>query len=251
MPTLFLDIDNTLIYSHRRTMTGERLVAEMLNGKEQSFISRKTYAWLVSRRELQIVPVTTRTLPQFQRLERLMGELGCGEALICNGAILLHEMEPDRRWLEESLSLAAGELPQIEKAAQWLRERCGDASTHEAGGLLVYAGTEDPEGLASALRREVDPDRADVLWDHRKLYCIPKSLNKGSAVRRFSERFGVPVSAAAGDSEFDLPMLEEAEIAIAPASLAERLKNPNTHAVGECACFSDAICGILDRIFFS
>ena len=248
MTTVFLDLDNTLIYSHRHAMTAPRRVAEMLNGAEQSYITRRTYEFFTAQRVLQVVPVTTRTLPQFQRLQSLMKDMGCRYALICNGAILLHDMEIDRSWYEETLTLAAGELPEIGKAESWLAGECGESATHSAEGLLVYAASPDPARTAEALRRHVDTGKVDVLFDHRKTYCIPKSLNKGAAIRRFSRRFGLQSSIAAGDSDFDLPMLEQADLAIVPEELRGRLKNKNVIAARGNNCFSDEICSILERI---
>ena len=251
MQTLFLDIDNTLIYSHRRAMTVPKRAVELLNGREQSFISQQTYSFLTGKHGLQIVPVTTRTLIQFQRLENLMRDLGCEYSLICNGAVLLHNMEIDQSWYEETLALAGSELSEIDRAKKWLIDNCGEASTYSAFDVLVYAKSCDPEGLASELRQYIDTSRSDVLFDRSKVYCIPKSLNKGTAVRRFSQRFNVTVSIAAGDSDFDIPMLNQADVAIAPEALFDKLINKNTIAVKEKECFSDEICSVLDGILFS
>ena len=47
MQTLFLDIDNTLIYSHRHVLDVPKRAVEFLNGKVQSFIMRQlTPVWL-------------------------------------------------------------------------------------------------------------------------------------------------------------------------------------------------------------
>lgn len=251
MKTLFLDIDNTLIYSHRHVMTAPKRVAEVLNGKAQSFISQQTYSFFVSKRGLQTVPVTTRTMLQFRRLEKLITDLGCEYSLICNGAVLLHNMLPDRRWYEETLTLADSELPEIAKAENWLMTKCGEASTHSADGLFVYAKSPDSKGLASALRLFVDTDKVDVMFDHSKTYCIPKSLNKGTAIKRFSQRFHVAASIAAGDSDFDIAMLNQANIAIAPEALKDKIENANIFLMKEKECFSDELCSVLDRILSS
>ena len=248
MITLFLDIDNTLIYSHRHDIPSPKRVAEVLNGKEQSYITQQTFSFFAGEHGLQTVPVSTRTMQQFRRLEKLIAELNCEYSLICNGAILLHNMESDNRWYEETLALAESELPEIAKAKQWLISRCGEISTHSADGLLVYAKSPDSKGLASDLCLFVDNSKVDVLFDHSKIYCIPKTLNKGSAINRFSQRFNVTTSIAAGDSDFDIPMLNQAGIAIAPKALDDKITNSNKYVVKGRKCFSDELCSVLGRL---
>ena len=248
MPTLFADIDNTLIYSHRHTTTSPKRVVEFLNGKEQSYMTEFTYSFLTGKHGLQIVPVTTRTLPQYLRLENLIQELGCEYSLICNGAILLHHMQIDQDWYEESLERASTEISEIPNAEKWLINNCGVASTHSTFGLFVYAKTSDSGNLAAALQQHVDTDKVDILFDHNKTYCIPKSMNKGSAIKRFSQRFNVTASIAAGDSEFDISMLNQADIAIIPQELRARVTNNNTIGCTTGNLFSDEICRIVSEL---
>lgn len=245
MPTLFVDIDNTLIYSHRHTITNPKRVVEMLNGKEQSYITQFTYSYLTTEHGLTIVPVTTRTLPQYQRLKNLIQELACEYSLICNGAILLHNMIIDQDWYEETLEIVENDIIEIAEAKSWLIRHCGEASTHTAFGLFVYAKTNDAENVAVALQQHVNTDKVDIMCDHGKAYCIPKSLNKGSAIKRFSKKYNVTVSIAAGDSEFDIPMLNHADIAIIPQELRERVKTTNTIECTSGNLFSDEICRII------
>ena len=248
MPTLFADIDNTLIYSHRHTITSPKRVVEFLNGKEQSYMTEFTYSFLTGKHGLQIVPVTTRTLPQYLRLENLIQELGCEYSRICNGAILLHHMQIDQDWYEESLELASTEISEILNAEKWLINNCGFTSTHSTFGLFVYAKTSDSGNLAAALQQHVDTDKVDILFDHNKTYCIPKSMNKGSAIKRFSQRFNVTASIAAGDSEFDIPMLNQAKIAIIPQELFAYIQNKKAIVCKLDSLFSDEVCRVITEI---
>ena len=245
MPTLFADIDNTLIYSHRHTITSPKRVVEFLNGKEQSYMTEFTYSFLTGKHDLQIVPVTTRTLPQYLRLENLVQDLGCEYSLVCNGAILLHHMQIDQDWYEETLDIVGNETAEIAEAKSWLLKNCGEESTHSAFGLFVYAKTSSSKNLAEALKQNIDTNKITVLFDHNKTYCIPKSMNKGSAIKRFSKKFNVTVSVAAGDSELDIPMLNQAKIAVIPQELRDRVKNTNTIECTSGNLFSDEICRII------
>lgn len=248
MSTLFLDIDNTLIYSHRHCINTPKRVAEYLNGKEQSYITEKTYSYLSTRKDLQIVPVTTRTLPQFMRVEALLRELGCTTALICNGAVLLRDGAVDVAWMDESLRLSEEERIDLPLAIQWLQSKCGSEKTHVADELFVYAGTDDPIGTARDLKQIIDIQKVDVLYDSRKVYCLPKTLNKGTALRRFISQFGISHSIVAGDSDFDVPMLNLGEYAIIPPDLVDKVFNNRVIIANEKQCFSDSICDCIEKL---
>ena len=56
----------------------------------------------------------------------------------------------------------------------------------------------------------------------------PKKLNKGSAVRRFRKRVAAETVYAAGDSAFDVPMIQAADIGMAPKELLEQYELPQT-----------------------
>lgn len=248
MATLFLDLDNTLIYSHRHPPAGEKRVAERLDGREQSYITEATFAWLAAQRTLELVPVTTRTLPQYRRVEPLLGQLGCRRAMICNGGMLLRDGLPDAQWLDETRRSAAAGLAALPQAERLLRALCGDAHVHDGSGLFVYAACERPEETALQLRGQLDAGTLDVLCDRRKLYILPRAIDKGAAVRRYRLRFPTGLAIAAGDSAFDVPMLETADVAILPQALAACVDHPCAHiAEGRC-CFSDEICSILTAL---
>ena len=82
MITLFCDLDNTLIYSHKKSLNVPKRVAEMLHNKEQSYITRKTFDFLSSCREVSIVAVTARIMAQYDRVYKLLNCLHSEYALI-------------------------------------------------------------------------------------------------------------------------------------------------------------------------
>ena len=248
MKTLFIDLDNTLIFSHRHFITAPKRTAELLNGKVQSYITEKTYSFFSNQQSLLVVPVTTRTLPQYARIENLLKELGCCFSLACNGAVLLRNGIIDPSWTEESLSLSKTERQELPAATRWLSEKCGQSAVHVALDMFVYAGTESPERIAHALKQIVDSQKVDVLYDSRKVYCIPKSLNKGTAVQRFVRKYGISFSIAAGDSDFDVPMLNLGNLAIFPSYLENKVDNKRRIIVEENKCFSDELCVYLGSL---
>ncbi len=242
----FSDLDNTLIRSHRHWPEGAGgRVAEYLNGKPQSFMTERTWAFLRDAAWLVFVPVTTRTEAQYRRLS-FPPEAGIRYALICNGGRLLADGEEDRAWTEETLRLAREELPDLERAAALFRG-LSEGEVRQPEPYYYYAASEEPEKLRNALRRAAEGLRTEVSCDRRKVYLFPRSVNKGTAVRRFAEAFGVRVRAAAGDGLMDIPMLSEAEYAFAPRSLCALLRCRNPIPLEEDFC-PDRICALAEEL---
>ena len=65
---LACDLDNTLIYSYKHRVPGDSCV-EWLDGQEQSFMTERTQALLRQLpANVRLVPVTTRSKEQYQRI---------------------------------------------------------------------------------------------------------------------------------------------------------------------------------------
>ena len=63
MTYFFSDLDNTLVYSHRVSLPGERIAVEYLNDHIQSYMTKKTYDFFSKSIGVFLIPTTTRTLP--------------------------------------------------------------------------------------------------------------------------------------------------------------------------------------------
>lgn len=244
MDVLFLDLDNTLLYSHRHDLPGPRRWVEMLNGKPQSFLTERTYQYFKRQRRFQVVPVTTRTPQQFSRLAGLMEDFGWRNALLCSGALLLRDGQEDESWSLASRQCSAEEYPAWEAAHALAGQLAEDIVTVPP--FLFYIRTDAAEAVLAALQARTDPKRLTLLRDARKVYCFPRSLNKGTALNRYRDCFGPLFAVAAGDSAFDLPMLEQADLAFCPDALAAQLCNP--HRIPCQGIFSEEICRGLEAL---
>lgn len=89
MTYFFSDLDNTLVYSHRVLLPGERIAVEYLNDHIQSYMTKKTYDFFSKSNGVFLIPATTRTCEQYARLSETFARFGCRYALVCNGGILL------------------------------------------------------------------------------------------------------------------------------------------------------------------
>ena len=245
--TLFLtDLDHTMIYSHRHTMVGPIYWVEELNGKRQSFMTAATYEYFLNQEWLETVPVTTRTRAQYARLEGMASELGWRSALICNGAILLRDGVEDPTWSEESRYRSRPDQEAYGQALEWALSRMGENAVVRADPFLFYIKTPNPEEVFRLLKEQTDPAHLTVHRDARKVYCIPASLNKGTALVRYRSLRNNPKTIAAGDSSFDIPMLRHADWFFCPESLSAAVSGSGQYCSGN--LISDAICAGLEQI---
>lgn len=244
---LFCDLDHTLIYSHRIPIGLNKVVVEYLNGKEQSFMTQGTYEFLCRQNCVHLIPVTTRSKAQYERISVFHKALCCKYALICNGGILLIDKVEDPAWYSETLSLVSPELPELQTIKELVQHVSSGSLLHDVYGLFFYVKHDNPALFAEQLRQIAHPKNICILHDHHKVYCLPSILNKGTAIKRFAERFGEAFCIAAGDSEFDIPMLARADTRVIPSGLEQQFPTENTITISD-SVFSDGICDYLNTI---
>ncbi len=239
MAVFFSDLDNTLIYSYKRDIGEDKVGVELYNDRVISFMTGKSYALLnEADRRLLFVPVTTRTPEQYARID-----LGIKPryALVCNGGMLLNGGVRDEEWYRDSLELISASEAEMKKAYGLMdcdEDRCFEVrSIYE---LFLFTKSEKPQETVERLRAGLDLQKVGVFSNGQKIYVVPKNMDKGTAVRRFRQRFGVDKCIAAGDSAFDAPMLREVDFAFAPKGLWEAADMQNMLNIGACAvCDTD------------
>ena len=236
---LCADMDNTIIYSYKRNIGENKLNVELYNGREISFISEKTHDLLKKVSEkMTIIPTSTRTEEQYKRIDLDIGIVPY--ALVCNGGVLLVNGKRDREWYLdyvittnlnyrtqelidrewylESLQMIRNSRPEMEKAQQIL---AGDSrrkfELRFLDELFIFTKCEKPEEVVEDLQAKLTTKLVDVFHNGEKVYVVPVNLSKGMAVRRLRKRLQPAYIIAAGDSEFDVSMVEESDLGLVPA----------------------------------
>lgn len=213
------DLDNTLIHSAAKRLSGDEPCAELLDGKEQSFITAHTLTLLseLSRCDnIFFAPVTTRSYLQYKRID-LHGTIP-RYAIAANGAEIITDggspepfLTPSDCETKEILRLAA----LCEKDENFSKVRFTDEA------FLFCHCLEESYALSA---KEKYPTFLKAQKTGRKLYFFPQKLTKGSAVKKLAEKIGADMIVAAGDSEIDVSMLNAADIAFIPDNtLADRI----------------------------
>ncbi|MDR0558450.1 MAG: HAD hydrolase family protein [Treponema sp.] len=200
------DLDNTLIHSYKTAKPGDVCV-EMRNGKELSFMSKKAYSLLKKTSEkCLIIPVTTRSLEQYRRLD--LG-ISFKYAVVAHGALFLEDGKNDERWKADTHNLFNTPLPKIEES-----ENLFDIRVVED--VFIFAKSKEPDSAASLLEKTIDTSEFSVYAVYNKVYIFPKNFDKGTAVKRLERKLNAKVKICAGDSDLDTPMLNIADIALTP-----------------------------------
>lgn len=244
MAVFFSDLDNTLIYSYKHDIGEDKVGVELYNDRVISFMTGKSYELLKEAdRRLLFVPVTTRTPEQYARID-----LGVRPqyALVCNGGMLLNGGVRDEEWYRASLELIRASEAEMKKAQELMncdKDRCFEVRS--IYGLFLFTKSEKPQETVERLKAGLDLKKVGVFSNGQKIYAVPLNMDKGTAVRRFRQRFGADKCIAAGDSAFDVPMLREADFAFAPKGLWETADVQNMPNTGACA-----VCDT-DKEFFS
>ncbi len=211
---LACDLDNTLIYSYKHRVDGD-ICVELLDGREQSFITARTRELLPQvMAALRFLPVTTRSVEQYLRIQ---WRQTCPEwSVVTNGGLLLHNGQADMDWCAYSQGLVADYRKIWPDLAAKLGENPGYARYRMVDDVYMYTVCADVE---AAERCRIDFDNfggLQVVRGGRKVYFLPPGINKGLAVERLRQIFPDEIIVAAGDSQLDLPMLMAADAALLP-----------------------------------
>ncbi|MEA5083566.1 MAG: HAD hydrolase family protein [Lachnospiraceae bacterium] len=242
MKIFLSDLDNTLIYSYKHNIGKKIVLVETKEGKELSFMTSKAHMLLEKiKDEMEFIPLTTRSLEQYRRIFFSdKWQVEC--ALVANGGILLRNNKIDEQWYDESLKLIENAQKELELGMEILKnDRNIFFEVRKVDGLFVFTKSNDVVSTRNTLERQLDLSVVSVFNNGNKVYIFPEKLNKGTAVQRIRKLRNPEVIFAAGDSDFDLPMLKEADITIFPKELGKFLNNKNGLTVESDKIFSDVI----------
>lgn len=219
------DLDRTLIFSERTVNTApeKRICIEWFEGREQSFM---TPAAIADLKELQktthFIPVTTRSLIQYNRITLFQQEILPKYVVVANGGIILQDGKLDLAWDADlrgriqQQALAFDELP---KRFATELSKPYFLRTHKVENLFyMFAldeATIDVEEI-QLLHTALLSEGRESYVHGRKFYVLPQVLTKGAAVDYVKGKLQFDKHYAAGDSLMDLTMLYNANRSFVP-----------------------------------
>ncbi len=216
MKILCTDLDNTIIYSYKHDIGNEKMNVELYKEREISFITKQTFELLKKvKEEFLVIPTSTRTIEQYERINLKIGTFKY--ALVCNGSVLLVDGKKDKDWYEESLRLAKPSNLEVKKALEYLEnDKRRTFELRYIEDLFVFTKCYKSETVVNELRKHLDKSLVNVFNNKEKVYVLPTLLSKGKAIERLKKYLKVEFIIAAGDSEFDISMVEAADVGLVP-----------------------------------
>jgi hydroxymethylpyrimidine pyrophosphatase-like HAD family hydrolase len=216
---LFTDLDNTLI--HSLNQQGD-MPAEQKNGRIITWINPQAQALLDnSIPNVRIVPTTARSINQYTRVTIFKSPPRY--AITSMGAVILRHGKPCRRWAAKMRRLITPTYNAMNDAIAHL---CADKRVTEAQvvneAFLFACTTNEDEAADIAEKLKKHYDCFTVLNHRKKIYIIPKGIDKRTAVRevvrRLTREKGKIDVVAAGDSIADVSFLADASRVFVPSN---------------------------------
>ncbi|OCS86721.1 HAD family hydrolase [Caryophanon latum] len=217
------DLDRTLIFSHRTIgERGDVQCVELFEGKEQSFMSHTQIKLLHELKEsAHIVPVTTRSQMQYERISFFQQQLIPSYAVMANGGIVFKDGKRDAQWDSLVQQRMKDALPIRDFTTRFQTHRAHDffLREYETEGLF-YMLAVDEAALRHDDLRAFQDDLATEGWTSylhgRKFYALPSTLTKEAAVQYVASELPHTKHIAAGDSMMDLGMMQLADVGYTP-----------------------------------
>ena len=211
------DLDNTLIFPASKKREGD-VCAEHIDTKEQSFISPEALEALgriMAAENVVFLPVTSRSAAQYLRIH-LPENVTAAEALVCNGAVLLKNGEPDKKWEKELSPFVLAKREETERLYEKYKGLDCFTSIRIVDGIFLFAACTDRQTAEEMYLRLKGETSLELFLSGRKLYWFYEGTGKGENVRRYAEKNGFDTVISAGDSLIDRSMFAVSDIAIAP-----------------------------------
>lgn len=220
---LFTDLDGTILFSKRTLpehLTEKDCVkAETYSNGGYGLMEEKLVAFLEEWQQKNLlIPVTTRSTEQFERLGTVWKRIPVPYALASNGGNLYRDGVLDENWNKKVRANLAVELSHKEAVLSILNVILPQESIRKIKDIdgLYYCILVMERSWEQAFINEVNAALAVYDWmgyfQHKKLYFLPKRLSKEQAVKMLlTELSEELVCVGLGDTDMDQQMLLECD----------------------------------------
>lgn len=221
------DLDRTLIYSLGAIGVPENtpglIPAEIIEGKTRSYISQQALNQLMDlNTRIIFIPVTTRTIQQYKRINLFQETVIPDYAVTSNGGNILIGGVVDKEWRESIGRLVARHSAGAEEVRSYIKAVVREdwiISENYCDNLfysfMVYRDQLPLDEITNLSDRLYNLGWR-VSLQGRKLYAVPAAVNKSDAILHLRRTVRSEPMVASGDSLLDKSLLESADYAIAP-----------------------------------
>ena len=230
---LFSDLDATVIYSKKRIRDYDNACCvEKLENREISYMKDVSLSYLknLSMKDM-FIPTTTRSIELYKRIQGFH-PMKIKHAITSNGGNVLENDKIDRSYeliIKDKLSHECMDKNDIISIFSNIKSKTWTDELKLADDLFYYSIVNKdniPYDELEYFTKEIDNYKWDCILNGRKMYMLPKCINKWDAVRYVKNKLECSEIICAGDSVMDLEMLENADYAIVPChgSVVEYIK---------------------------
>lgn len=209
-PYLFTDLDRTMIFSKR--FLSDKIKLTPVEFKEGRIISYMTPQALTLTKEhhQHIIPVTTRSLEEFRRVEPYQN---CPWAIVGNGSIVLHNNKSLQEWTDILSTRLTPYRHDYTTLIHWLNTQCPHLLEREATPREKFIFAKVQESFKAEIKNRLQeklkeyPDWQFVIQG-KKLYLMPKVVSKEKAIEYvLQQRPDANPIYFAGDGSLDINMI--------------------------------------------
>lgn len=222
------DLDQTLIYSEKHIDDCYKDKAFPIEYKDDRIISYILHDTLQKLRDIKdkliFIPTTTRTLEQYERIMAFKPDLSPTYAVVNHGGTVLINGIPDLKWEEKIRQAINSQCESISFIKElFKREIASDSwvlDIRQVEELFFYCILDldkTPNTMLQSFMGEVLKYNWQSCLHGRKLYFIPKPINKWNAIEYIKSMLPDQELAASGDSFMDFELLDMADYAILPS----------------------------------
>lgn len=180
---LITDLDRTMIFSKRFYDDKLDMVpVEYKNGNIIAYMTQK--ALNIAKENISsIIPVTTRSLSEFQRVEPFQNVKW---AVVGNGSLILHNGKPLEEWSERIQKLTTPMEHEYAYLINWVNTTFEDELERKATKVESFIFAKIKEECLISVYRKVDSliiPNWQFTIQNKKMYIMPKVVSKESAAK--------------------------------------------------------------------
>lgn len=215
---IFSDLDRSIIYSNKflDTKTQYKNI-EIYNGKQISYISLDTLKLIKKIQERgMFIPTTTRTKEQFSRIRFCENKICFPWAITSNGGVILKDNKVLESWQKKIKDIVkkSEDIESMVEKFENYKYLPGIKSFKIAEDLFFYIVVDYFEfniDMIEEYIKDLDSNNWKMYISGRKIYFLPKGINKENAINHVVNEMGISDFFAIGDSSMDYGMLKSAD----------------------------------------
>jgi hydroxymethylpyrimidine pyrophosphatase-like HAD family hydrolase len=218
------DLDRTMIYSNKFLESNgikEERIVEYYLGEPLSFMSERSIELLKKINSTEnFIPVTTRTKEQYERIHIFQETIKPKYAIVENGGKILINSLEDKEWtkyienkFDELKVSKENVLAEFRKCDyEWILK---EKEVKDRFLYFIVDKTIIPEDIDTFFKW-LSKQNWEYSLQGRKLYFIPKFINKNDAIKYILDKEKISKYYASGDSFLDAPMVINANHSLVP-----------------------------------